>query len=96
MIKEMPSLVTIPPTAVRHGSGERQGRPSARVALERFRQLRQAYSLVGDESVVASALTELPSLYPLLQEAVQPLQVAFGDEKRLQLEALESAQVLTA
>ena len=58
----MPSLVTIPPTAVRQGSGERQARPSARVALERFRQLRQTYLLVGDESVVASTLTELPGV----------------------------------
>ncbi len=53
-------------------------------------QLQHHYALVGDDALVAASLTESPALYSLLEEAVEPLRAAFGENKLLRLEALES------
>ena len=72
-----------------NASGHRPG-PSPHLILEHLFQIRQSYAVVGETGVLKAALEQLPTLYPLLREAVGPLQNAFGSGKLLQLEPLES------
>jgi hypothetical protein len=50
--------------------------------------LRKLYALAGDDDTTIAALTEWPTLYLLLTDAIEPLRRAFGEKKLLQLEAL--------
>ncbi len=58
--------------------------------IDQLAHLERDYSLSGDTSVITSVLTEVPALYSLLGEAVEPLERAFGSKKLLQLQTLES------
>jgi hypothetical protein len=57
---------------------------------EQLAHLRREYTFGGNASLISEVLADVPALYPLLTEAVSPIQAAFGQEKRLHLEALES------
>jgi hypothetical protein len=71
-------------------AAELQPRPDPRLFNDYQLQLQQWYALVSEDCLITAALAEAPSLYRLLKEAVEPLRLAFGERKLLQLEALES------
>jgi hypothetical protein len=70
--------------------GESQPHPNPRQIHEYLLQVQRWYALVSEGSLITAALAEVPALYLLLKEAVEPLRLAFGERKLLQLEALES------
>ncbi len=54
------------------------------ITLQRF------YTFLSDGSLIADVLMEVPPVYSLLIAAIEPLRIAFGENKLLQLEALAS------
>jgi hypothetical protein len=77
----MPSLKEIPSPPAAPSSSDVRGN---------LLDLRRHYAFVGDESLITAALEEVPTLYALLENAAEPLRLAFGQGNLLQLEALES------
>ena len=57
---------------------------------EQLTNLQRSYTFLTDAASIAEVLAQLPALYSLLNAAVGPLRVAFGDRKLLLLEALTS------
>jgi len=69
-----------------------QDRPQGDTPLlrEQLINLQRDYTLVSNTSLITDVLADVPTLYSLLQQAVQPLRLTFGERKLLLLEALES------
>jgi hypothetical protein len=57
---------------------------------EQLSNLQRSYTFLTDTAGIAEVLAQVPPLYSLLNAAVEPLRVAFGDRKLLLLEALTS------
>ena len=57
---------------------------------EQLTNLQRSYTFLTDAAGIAEVLAQVPTLYSLLNAAVEPLRVAFGDRKLLLLEALTS------
>jgi hypothetical protein len=57
---------------------------------QQLADLEDCYTLSSAGDSIQNLLVELPTLYTLLMEAVKPLQVVFGGNKLLRIEALES------
>ncbi len=57
---------------------------------EQLINLQRDYTLVSNTSLITDVLADVPALYSLLQQAVRPLRLTFGERKLLLLEALES------
>lgn len=58
-------------------------------AAEWVPMLRTAYALVDKDVLYEDALTETPSLYPLLREAIDPLRKTFPSSTIFRIEALK-------
>jgi hypothetical protein len=57
---------------------------------EQLTNLQRSYTFLTDAAGIAEVLAQVPPLYSLLDAAVRPLRVAFGDKNLLLLEALTS------
>lgn len=57
---------------------------------QQIQTLQSHYTFISSDDLIAKALTEVSALYQLLNEAVEALRRAFGENTELQLEALES------
>jgi hypothetical protein len=57
---------------------------------EQLDNLQRSYTFLTDAAGIAEVLAQVPTLYSLLNVAVEPLGMAFGDRKLLLLEALTS------
>ncbi len=66
--------------------------PSLNATLDHIHSLEQHYALIGPPDVIAYALDEVPALYSLLEEALAPLNRAFGEDKTLLLQGLQSEE----
>ena len=72
------------------GTGQLQPRPSPRLIREQLVQLQQFYAIVSSDSLITETLEDVPALFSLLRDAVEPLRIAFGEKKLLKLEAVEA------
>lgn len=61
-----------------------QIRPNQNFALQ-LRSLQQHYMILNDDRLIRQLLEEEPSLYALLIEAVNPLHLAFGENRIIHL-----------
>ena len=69
---------------------QRQPEETLQSMSEQLITLQRSYTFLCEDSLIADALAQVPSLYSLLKAAVEPLRIAFGESKLLQLEALVS------
>jgi hypothetical protein len=60
------------------------------LGTKRLRDLQRLYTPVGAEELIVDLLAEVPVLFSLLKEAVDPIYAEFGDAIILQLRAQES------
>ena len=71
-------------------TGQLQPRPSARLFREQLVQLQQFYAIKSSDRLIIETLEDVPVLFSLLRDAVEPLRSAFGEKKLLKLEAVEA------
>jgi hypothetical protein len=68
------------------------GAPGQSITKQQLRTLKQHYASISDDDLIIEAMGDVPALYLLLKEAVEPLRSAFGEKALLQLEALEAEE----
>ena len=66
-----------------------QPRPN-RDFTAQLRSLQQYYTILADDHTITELMEEAPALYPLLIEAIKPLQHAFGEKRILQIRVQSS------
>jgi hypothetical protein len=81
----MPDLLKIP---LSQAGIERPQETSP--SSEQLATLRCLYTFLDDDSLITDVMARVPTLYAVLQQAVDPLHRVFGKGKLLQLQALAS------